>query len=132
MFGLQAASQPKFNEAGLIGNSNYTYNNNVSSVRLGQKTVYHQGLMNTHKDLSHWRKDSTVVHAQDRVLPVSTDQYLRAHFKLRSQRGWGGKIDVALGIFDVTVFHCCTLYTVVMSNWWVGVYILCAGCTKHQ
>ena len=73
MFGLQASSQPKFTDPGLVGNTNYTYNNNAS-VRLGatmQKTAYHQGLMNTHKDLSQWRKDAaSVAQVQDRVLPV--------------------------------------------------------------
>ena len=64
MFGLQAASQPKFTDAGLLGN-----NNNSGPLRMTSKTAYHQGLMNTHKDFSQWRKENPST--QERVLPVN-------------------------------------------------------------
>ena len=64
MFGLQAASQPKFTDSGLLGN-----NNNSGPLRMTTKTAYHQGLMNTHKDFSQWRKENAPT--QERVIPVN-------------------------------------------------------------
>ena len=86
MFGLQSnhgASQVPhkyMDTANLLGpqNNNYSFNNNmgVNATRgAGNQKMYHQGLMNTHKDVTQWRRDSlnqqSVAQMQDRVLPVS-------------------------------------------------------------
>lgn len=58
-------------------NSNYSYNNNILGAHSqvpgpGQRTVYHQGLMNTHKDMQwkYQKNGATIGTLTERVLPV--------------------------------------------------------------
>lgn len=63
-------------------NSNITYDNNVLTAQApapGQKTVYHQGLLNTHKDMQwkYQRNGATIGQITERVLPVSLLVYMK-------------------------------------------------------